>query len=151
MSTSPSSERTAPGAPSSVTAPFEEPVLERLSRSLGGLGLDFEIAFFERALARDRDRPAVLEALGIAYTQRGRFADGLAVDRRLAELRPEDPIVQYNLACSYALVGAKDEGLEALSRAIELGYDDKEHLEGDHDLDAIRDDERFSELVKKIR
>jgi tetratricopeptide (TPR) repeat protein len=135
----------------SVTAPFDEPTLERLSRVLGSVSLDFEIGFFERARRREPDCEPVLEALGHAYTQHGRLEEGLEVDRRLAELRPEDPIVQYNLACSYALLGSKEDGLEALGRAIELGYDDLEHLESDRDLDGIRDDERFAELVKKIR
>ena len=135
----------------STTAPFDEPTLARLALSLGPVGLDFEIALYERSRRRDPDSEPVLEALGHAYTQRGRFEEGLAVDRRLAELRPEDPIVHYNLACSYSLVGAKAEGLAALERAIALGYDDLEHLEGDRDLDALRAEPRFQELVAKIR
>ncbi len=135
----------------SVTAPFDEPTLQRLAPLLGPAGLDFEIDFLEKARRREPDSAPVLEALGHAYTRRGRLDEGLEVDKRLARLKPEDPIVHYNLACSYALVGSKEDGLDALGRAIELGYDDLEHLEKDKDLDAIRNDERFEELVKKIR
>jgi tetratricopeptide (TPR) repeat protein len=135
----------------SVTAPFDDPTLERLAPLLGPVGLDFEIGFFERARRREPDSAPVLEALGHAYTQGGRLEEGLEVDQRLARLKPGDPIVHYNLACSYALMGSKEDGLDALGRAIELGYDDLEHLENDRDLDGIRNDERFEELVKKIR
>ncbi len=140
----------AGGAVESSTAPFDEPVLERLAPHLRTTWLDFEIDFFEMVRRRDPDHPCALEALGHAYTQRGRVEEGLVVDRRLAELRPRDPIVQYNLACSYALVGAVDEGIVALARAVELGYDDLDHLVNDRDLDALRSDARFDALVKKI-
>jgi tetratricopeptide (TPR) repeat protein len=145
------SKRGADPLVASVTAPFGDRALARLARSLEPIGLDFEIAFFERAMRRDPRSEPILEALGHAYTQRGRLEEGLAVDLRLAELRPGDPIVHYNLACSYSLLGAKDDGIRSLGRAIELGYDDLEHLEGDRDLDAIRGDARFEDLVKKIR
>jgi Flp pilus assembly protein TadD len=135
----------------SVTTPFGDGELARLAGALGPLALAFEIAFFERAIRRDPRAEPILEALGHAYTQQGRLEDGLAVDLRLAELRPKDPIVHYNLACSYALLGAKDDGIRALGLAIDLGYDDLEHLENDHDLDGIRGDARFEDLVKKIR
>jgi tetratricopeptide (TPR) repeat protein len=135
----------------SVTAPFDEPTLQRLAPLLAPAGLEFEIRFFESARRRDPDSQPVLEALGHAYTRRGRLEDGLAVDRRLAQLRPKDPIVHYNLACSYSLLGSKEDGLDALERAIALGYDDLEHLENDRDLDGIRGEERFVALVEKIR
>ena len=35
--------------------------------------------------------------------RRSRFEDGLSVDRRLARLCPSDPLVHYNLACSFSL------------------------------------------------
>lgn len=134
----------------SATAPFDEPTLERLADTLRTLGLDFDIAFYEVARRRDPDHPSALEALGHAYTQRGLLARGLEVDRRLAELRPEDPIARYNLACSYALVGELELGIATLERAIELGYTDLEHLERDSDFDSLRGDSRFQELTKRL-
>src|SRR5437588_627847 len=146
--TSPSSSEAPPrshGLLPSVTSPFDEPTLGRLSRALRPVGLDFEIEFFESVRRRDPNHEPALEALGHAYTQRGCYVEGLEVDRRLAELRPQDAIVQYNLACSYVLVGDTDLGIAALERAVELGYDDLEHLQSDRDLDAIRNDRRFLE------
>jgi tetratricopeptide (TPR) repeat protein len=134
----------------SATRPFDEHTLARLSSALGARELDFQIGFFELARARNPDDVEALETLGMAYTQRGLYAQGLEVDRRLAELRPKNPRVHYNLACSYALVGDVDLAIASLERAIELGYDDVEHLERDRDLDPIRHDRRFQELVRKI-
>ena len=134
----------------SVTTPFDAGTLQRLDRSLRNAHLAFEVELFEVVLSHRPDDVEALEALGMAYTQRGEFERGLGVDRRLAELRPQNPRIHYNLACSYALVGDVDLAIASLERAIELGYDDVEHLERDRDLDPIRHDRRFQELVRKI-
>ena len=63
--------------------------------------LDIEIQFLEGVVRRDRRYVEALQLLGDDYTRRGRFKDGLQVDRRLARLCPEDPLVHYNLACSF--------------------------------------------------
>ncbi|MBI3724695.1 hypothetical protein HY251_12175 [bacterium] len=147
---SPVATRTVLALAASVTAPFDEPTLERLEPTLRTIGLDFEIAFYELVRRREPDHEPTLEALGHAYTQRGRHELGLEVDRRLAELRPDDAVVHYNLACSYSLLDDKDLAIASLERAIELGYDDLDHLEKDKDLDALRGDRRFQALVKKI-
>ncbi|MHC4427163.1 MAG: TPR end-of-group domain-containing protein, partial [Planctomycetota bacterium] len=54
----------------------------------------------------------------------------------------------YNAACSYSLAGRIDEAFEALAVAMttELGTD-TELLRTDTDLDALRDDPRFPEIV----
>ena len=66
--------------------------------------IDFEIAFYENIL---KDTPNFIEALsaiGDLYTRAGLWQKGLEVDIKLSHLRPEDAIVFYNLACSYALL-----------------------------------------------
>ena len=72
------------------------------------------------------------------------------MDERLTGLVPEDPVARYNLACSFALVGRRDEALQALGRAIELGYREPEHMAADPDLESIRDDPRFAKLVDEL-
>jgi beta-lactamase regulating signal transducer with metallopeptidase domain len=54
----------------------------------------------------------------------------------------------YNAACSYAVAGRKDRALAVLERSIHAGYGDPDKLESDSDLDAIRDQSRFDELVR---
>ncbi len=114
------------------------------------LGLDFLARFFEVELGRRPGNLDALAELGHLYTRLGRYADGLAVDLRLAEARPEDSGVQYNLACSLALTGDTGGAFRALERAVALGYDDSEFLTADPDLAALRDDPRFASLVRAI-
>ena len=112
--------------------------------------LDFEIWFYEGVLDSCADYVEVLQALGNAYTARGYYEKGLFVDRKLSKLCPHDPIVFYNLGCSYSLMGEVDDAIENLKTSIELGYTDVEHMNGDPDLKNLRADARYEELVQRI-
>ncbi|MCM8801253.1 MAG: hypothetical protein NC912_04510 [Candidatus Omnitrophica bacterium] len=112
--------------------------------------LDFEINFYERIL---KERPNFIEALvalGDAYTKRGFYEKGLAIDKRLVELKPYDPIVFYNLACSYSLLGLIDEAIISLKKAIRLGYRDFRWLEKDADLENLRRSPKYNQIIKLI-
>lgn len=98
-------------------------------------------------------RPSHIEALALAagyYTELGFFADGLKVDRILLSLRPGDPLILYNLACSYSLNSLPDDALSALAEAVENGYTDHRHMEQDRDLAALREDPRFKSIIQSM-
>jgi tetratricopeptide (TPR) repeat protein len=113
--------------------------------------LDTKIQFIEGLVRRDPDYVDALQLLGDHYTQRGRFTEGLHVDERLARLEPGNPLVFYNLACSYSLTDEFDRAILALSQAIELGYRDFKWLAKDPDLKKLRAHPAFQELKEKIR
>ncbi len=113
--------------------------------------LDFQMAFYEALLRRHPRYVDALIALGEIYTRKGFHEKGLAVDRRLAALRPDNPIVHYNLACSLSLLGDVSRSLEAIKRAVVLGYDDFQYMSRDPDLSNLRRDERFGQFVRQLR
>ena len=92
-----------------------------------------------------------LQILGDHYTQRGRFTEGLKVDEQLANLEPENPLVFYNLACSYSLTEEFDRAMHALEKALKLGYRDFNWLAKDPDLKKLRARPVYAELKEKIR
>jgi len=108
---------------------------------------DFEIGFFEGVLEAYPDYLEVLELLAENYTQVGNYEKGLAADLQLAKVKPNDPTVLYNLACSYSLVGDIDQALWTLSGAIQAGYRDFNYLARDPDLDSARRDPRFQQFL----
>jgi len=110
----------------------------------------FEIGFYESVLRREPDYADVVELLGGLYTKAGRVADGLDMDNRLVRMRPASALARYNLACSLALAGRKAEALEALARAIALGYDDAAWLAKDADLACLKDEPAFLALLAKL-
>ena len=113
--------------------------------------LDVEIGFIEGVVKRDPQYVEALQILGDDYTKRGKFLAGLKVDQQLAELRPEDPMVQYNLACSFSLTGDIKKAVTALEKAIELGYRDFKWLGKDPDLEELRKSPAFKTLRAKIK
>ena len=111
--------------------------------------LDFELNFFGGILERNPDYVDVLRVMGNNLTLKGRYAQGLQIDKRLVQLRPTDSLAHYNLACSYALLRRPDMALKALRRAVELGYRDFRYMREDRDLDSIRHDPRFRQLLRE--
>src|SRR5207253_6887310 len=112
--------------------------------------LDFELDFFGGILGRRPDYVDVLRVMGNSLTLKGRYAQGLQIDKRLIQLRPTDPLAHYNLACSYALLKRPEQALKTLRRAVELGYRDFRYMREDRDLDTIRHDPRFRQLLREF-
>ena len=112
--------------------------------------LDIEIQFLEGVVRRDRRYVEALQLLGDDYTRRGRFKDGLQVDRRLARLCPEDPLVHYNLACSFSLTEEFRKSAHALRKAIQRGYRDFDHLRLDSDLEPLRQTDLYAAIEQEI-
>jgi tetratricopeptide (TPR) repeat protein len=112
--------------------------------------IDIEIGFLEGVLRRDPGYVEALEILGDDYTKRGRHEEGLAIDQKLVALKPTDPGVLFNLACSLSLLKRLDEAAEALRKSIQLGYRDFDWLMQDPDLRKLRADERFAPIQALI-
>lgn len=108
---------------------------------------EVELCFLESVARRLPDELEVIRALAELYTVVGRYQDGLKLDLRLSRICPRDPLSWYNLGCSYALLGSKDEAFESLAKALELGYDDYDWMRRDQDLSALWDDPRFESLL----
>lgn len=112
---------------------------------------EFTIWFLEGVIEKYPTYVECLMYLGNAYTATEMYEKGLKVDLKLARLRPKDPLVHYNLACSFSLMRRLNESLESLEKAIDLGYDDLIHLVNDSDLDSLRDDECYKVLINKLK
>src|SRR6185369_11920078 len=93
--------------------------------------LDVKITFMEGIIRRDPRYIEALQILGDHYTQRGRFQYSLKVDKKLSRLEPDNPLVFYNLACSYSLNGELDAAVAALEKSLALGYRDFKWLARD--------------------
>ena len=93
--------------------------------------------------------PAPQEAAdAFAAYNKGEYEEALAKQLVVVEKQPENPIAHFNVGCFAARAGHADQALEALGRAIEINERVKELMATDEDLDSIREDERFTALMK---
>ena len=68
----------------------------------------------------------------------------------LAFAAKPDPNVAYNAACAFARAGNSTQALVWLERAIASGFNDKNLLATDADLEAIRTQPGFADLLEKL-
>ncbi len=113
--------------------------------------LDVKITFLEGIVRRDPKYVEALQILGDHYTQRGSYDRSLRVDMQLSRLEPRNPLVFYNLACSYSLNGAFDLAASALDKSLALGYRDFNWLAKDPDLRNLRQHPLYRTIEAKIR
>ena len=130
--------------------PLRPAVEAKRQRDFAGRDILWEIQFFEGIVAKLPTSVEALQPLAENYTTVGRYHEGLAVDLTLSRLRPDDPLVHYNLGCSLSLVGNVDAAILALRHAVELGYDGVDLMREDTDLDNIREDPRYAEIERSI-
>jgi hypothetical protein len=77
----------------------------------------------------------------------GDFETALAKQLLVVEKRPDDPVAHFNVACFAARAGRFDAAIEQLRRSVEINPRIKELMATDEDLDSIRDDRRFADLI----
>jgi hypothetical protein len=127
-----------------------KPLAKKMSRE-EKRNLDVEISFIEGVVQKDPQYVEALQILGDDYTKRGRFTDGLKIDEQLAQLRPLDATVLYNLACSYSLTDQVEHAFAALHRALTAGYDDFKWMAQDPDLESLRKHPLYQGVRAKIK
>jgi len=62
---------------------------------------------------------------------------------------PDDEGAIYNLACAWARLGDKPKALEYLRKSVEAGFVDFPHIEKDNDLDTLRAEQPYRDLLAK--
>ena len=88
-------------------------------------------------------------AIADSYRQAGRFDEGRAIMHQLIGEKPDYWATHYNAGCFESLAGNADAAFEHLRRAKELDAEgaSAEYFGGDSDLDPLREDPRFQELL----
>lgn len=85
------------------------------------------------------------ETQAIAQSGRAAFMLSLA-----AEIKPQAIHVWYDLAAAHARGRQKRDAIEALRRAVDAGFADKDRVAADPDFNAIRQEPAFLELLRRM-
>ena len=78
----------------------------------------------------------------------GDYEEALAKQLVVVEKQPDNPVAHFNVGCFAARAGHADQAIEALGRAVEINDRIKELMATDEDLDSIREDQRFTDLMR---
>jgi TolB-like protein/Flp pilus assembly protein TadD len=84
----------------------------------------------------------------ITLAERGRKDEAIREGAAALELSPGDPMMLYNCACLYARLGETGRAVDTLRQAMSGGYENFGWMKHDPDLDSLRDDPGFIELMQ---
>ena len=93
-------------------------------------------------------RDAVLPEpqLAITFASLEREDDAMREARLAMLLRPNEPTVLYNAACTFCMLQRKPEALDAIRKAWDAGFKDAVWARRDPDLTILHDDPEFQRL-----
>ncbi len=109
------------------------------------------IVKYKRAL---RHHPKLASAhinLSSAYLKLKNFESAENTLKALETQEPDNPHLQYNYACLYALSGKMEVSLSALKQSMRLGLPNVETISSDPDLAPLRETEQFKVWFKNLQ
>jgi serine/threonine protein kinase/Flp pilus assembly protein TadD len=106
------------------------------------------LKFYPEYLTRHPDdaRAHVFYAMDLATAKQ--FDKAKSETAKAIELNPTDILMLYNVACFYSVMDEKQMAIETLKKAITAGYKAYDWMERDVDLDNIRNEPEYIELMK---
>ena len=105
-------------------------------------------ATFRAVLQRDSNNEEAIVSVALMVHRQHRYAEAFEWHHRTSHTKKYSAIGHYNLACYYALHDQRDNALESLATAVELGLFyllTPETIEQDSDLNSIRNEKRFQD------
>lgn len=107
---------------------------------------------YRQVVAKDPSNWQGLFFLGSALQSGGKYDAAIEVNTKLVGMdTPAKGSATYNIACAYALQGDKDQAFEWLHKASAAGYRSTRQLERDSDMDSLREDPRFAEVIEAMQ
>jgi serine/threonine protein kinase/Tfp pilus assembly protein PilF len=84
----------------------------------------------------------------VSLAQKGNSDKARDEAKKALEINPTDPLMHYNASCFYSQMDDKKLAIESLKNAFAAGYQDYEWVKRDSDLENIRQEPEFIELMK---
>ena len=104
---------------------------------------------FLESIEIDAAVPEAYNGVGVTYRMRNDFARALEWYKKAIAIDPDFGDAYYNMACVYALEGQKELALRYLQIAALNGYATGEGIDGDPDLESVRDEPGYRALVRR--
>ena len=118
---------------------------ETLSEKLGHH--DEAIEAFSNAIVLDPNRSDYYNGMGLAYYRKKDFNSALNTFSEASKIDPNDAVARYNEACIHSLLNNKSKAINKLKDALALDPRLTENVKSDADLDNIRGEAAFQEML----
>lgn len=97
-----------------------------------------------------KDARAIYLACG-SMIQLGMYQQAMEWSEKALAIDPDDPMINYNVACCYAQAGEPDKALDCLDKAKGSGMLSAGWLKNDSDLFSLHDHPRFQALLAELK
>jgi len=110
--------------------------------------LQQSMLMFPRYLSKHPEDARAHMFFALALGLVNRTDDSKREAAKALELNPSDPLMLYNATCFYARLGEKQLAVKTLRDAFTAGYENFEWAKRDSDLENIRNEPEYIELMK---
>ena len=117
---------------------------------MGRQALRTSMANLDRHLKMNPDDSWALCTGAVNLAELGERERAIEWSERAIDASDQEPLIFYNSACTFAVLGDNDRALDLLGQAVTLGWCDREWIQNDTDLATLRGDPRFRELLGSI-
>jgi tetratricopeptide (TPR) repeat protein len=104
--------------------------------------------FYPSYLLRHPDDARAHQFYALTLKRLGRLEEAKEEMHKGIKLNRNDPIIIYNAACFYAMIGDKKTSIENLKKAIDNGFGNYEYIKHDPDLHSLRKEPGFIALMQ---
>lgn len=134
------------------SAPANVEILHGLGRSLLWIGRSAEAApWLFQAVKVAPHEVDLWYDLGLAWSRQRRIPEARRAFRRVLRLDPKHAWAWYDLGCMDALDGKTSAAFQKLRQAVKLGLNRAAHASVDPDLESMRRDKRWPELIESMQ
>jgi len=102
---------------------------------------------YQRYLSKHPDDARGHMYFAVDLAQVGNREEAKAEAERALSLSPDDPLMLYNATCFYAQMGENRLAIDTLRNAMAAGYANFEWIKRDPDIDPIRQESGYLELL----
>ncbi len=130
-------------------SPVAEAEARRAEEALRSDDLTGAEAIAQALVAKNQRFAPGFNLLGLVHARRGDGDSAQKAMRKSLTLDPENPVFIYNSACVQALAGKREEAFKSLERAFVLRPQLVAAAAEDPDLESLREDPAFDDLLAR--
>jgi uncharacterized protein (TIGR03067 family) len=105
----------------------------------------------QKIVDQDDENDRAWHLLGFALHSQNKLDEAIKAHEKAAESEYFGAISLYNLGCAYSLKKEPDKAFDYLKQAAKAGYLDTDQFKKDKDLDSLREDPRFEQLMEFVK